>query len=741
MSNVSNDNKRRAVARMSVVYLMLAAMFIVVLVRVVYLKTGERKEFWSKQENKRIIKDRVVSAKRGNIYAMDPDNGELLLLATTEPQYDVFIDLGKHWVLDKHNKRKDKEWVISQETFDKNLNALCDSLAKVFQTGRDCKTASEYKKYFIKARKAERRYVNVRRKVSEKELERMKRFPLIGKTTNRKKKTAYSFVGAVHVEKGAKRVYPYYPMARRTIGINVTANGCDTCYNGIDGAFTQYLSGVHGTRLEIKINPNEWVPVNTEEKIKTIDGMDVVTTLDVSLQELAENSLRSCLDSSDAESGCVVLMEVETGYIKAISNLSLNKDGEYVELDNIAISNSFEPGSTFKIVTAMMLLDKGFADTSDLVPTGIKNFPGNEKPIRDVGGVNHGLVSFARALEMSSNVGISQLVYNVYNKKRSDLSRDLKDYFPFEPLGLNIKVHEPKPKIGSSENPTDLLRMSFGYVSRMTPLQILTFYNAIANKGVMLKPQFVQSILKDGKEVERFAPIIMSESICKRETIDKLHNVLKGVVQNGTGRRLKTASYGIAGKSGTAEIGYDKKHAGIQHRASFVGYFPADAPKYSCIVVISKPQKARTHGGDLAAPVFRELSDRVVGTRIDFNRTNVNESTVKYPIIGYGNGGDFYAFCKSLGLHTSKPTAKWIKGKDINGMCALSEQKIQDGLVPNVVGLTAKDAVYMLENIGMKVRFHGKGKVVSQSVAAGSRIDKRNNIIVLGLRSPIAEEE
>lgn len=739
---MSNDNKQGTV-RMSIVYLLLGMMFIVVFVRVVYLKTGERKEFWIKQEQKRIIKERVVSAKRGNIYAMDPDNGEYLLLATTEPQYDVYIDLGKSLEFDKESKHKVKQWVISQEDFNKNMNALCDSLAKVFQTGRDCKSASEYKRYFLKARKAERRYVTVRRKVSEKELERMKRFPLIGyQRFKRKKPTGkYDFVGAVHVEKGSKRVYPYYPMARRTIGINVTDNGCDTCYNGIDGAFTQYLSGVHGKRLEIKINPNEWVPVNTDEKIKTIDGMDVVTTLDVSLQELAENSLRSCLDSSEAESGCVVLMEVETGYIKAISNLSLNKNGEYVESDNIAISNSFEPGSTFKVVTAMMLLDRGLADTSDLVPTGVKNFPGNEKPIRDVGGTNHGLVSFARALEMSSNVGISQLVYNIYNKKRADFSKDLKEYFAFEPLGLNIKVHEPKPKIGSSENPTDLLRMSFGYVSRMTPLQILTFYNAIANKGVMVKPQFVQSVVKDGKEVERFAPIIMSEAICKRETIDKLHNVLKGVVQNGTGRRLKTASYGIAGKSGTAEIGYDKKHAGIQHRASFVGYFPADAPKYSCIVVISKPQKARTHGGDLAAPVFRELSDRVVGTRIDFNKTNIKEATVKYPVIGYGNGGDFYAFCKSLGLHITKPSVMWVKGKDINGMCALSEQNVQSGIVPNVVGLTIKDAVYMLENLGMKVRFHGKGKVVSQSVAAGSRIDKRNNVIVLGLRSPREEEK
>ncbi len=739
-----SDNKQgQALLRMSIVYVLLGLVFGAIFVRIIQLKSSTNREYWLQFEQKSNLRNGKHSAKRGNIYAIDPDNGEFLLLATDVPEYDVYIDLGKNLEYNKKTRKKEMQYVIKEETFSKKLKPLCDSIAKVFYNENRVNKSAELERQLKKERKKGNRYFALKKNVSDKELERMRHFPMIGYERMRRGKPTgeFRFVPAIHPEKHDKRVYPYAPMARRTIGIKVTEGGCDTCYNGIDGAFTKYLSGGFYIRTERKINPGDWIPVNQNEKIKAPSGMDVVTTLDVSLQELADNSLRACLDSNQAESGCVILMEVETGHIKAIANLALNKAGEYVENNNIAISSSFEPGSTFKIVTAMMLLDKGLADTSDLVPTGVKSFPGSEKPIRDVGETNHGLVSFARALEMSSNVGISQLVYDIYGKNRARFRSDLMEYFRFEKLDLGIDVHEPAPKIGSSENMTDLLRMSFGYVSRMTPLQMLTFYNAIANDGRMVKPMFVQSVIKDGKVVEAFAPEVISQQICNKETRDKLHAVLKGVVQHGTGRRLRSASYGIAGKSGTAEIGYDNKYSGIQHRASFVGYFPADAPKYSCIVVISKPQKNRTHGGDLAAPVFRELSDRVVGTRIEFNSSVQASADYKFPILGYGNASDFNAFCKSLGFTLPKPTSKWAKGKAVGSTCILSEQTIKKDVVPNVVGLTIKDAVYMLENMGMKVRFFGKGKVVSQSIAPGSRINPKNKTIVLGLRSREVQSE
>ena len=733
--------KKQMTLRMSIVYLLLILIAIGIIARIIYLQTSER-QFWKQQAKERTIQERTFKAKRGNIYAIDSDNGDYLLLATDVPQYELYLDLGKGYEYDRKQRKKIKKWVVSEKTFNEGLNALCDSLYNMFRFNDGNKTSYQYKNYFKNNRKKENRYVLVAKEISSEQLERMKQFPIIGKQIFKRGKPTnkYIFTNAVCKVESSRRVYPYYPLARRTIGINVTINGCDTCYNGIDGAFSKYLSGKRGKRLERKINPGEWVPVDTDERIKAVDGFDVVSTLDIRLQELAESSLRQCLNENEAESGCVVLMEVETGYIRAISNLIIDDEGEYRESNNIAISASFEPGSTFKTVTAMMLLDKGLADTSDLVPTGVKDFPGSEKPIKDVGETNHGLISFARALEISSNVGVSQLVYDKYGQSsnRENFRKDLSEYFRFEPLNLDIDVHEPRPKIGSSKNMTDLLRMSFGYVTRMTPLQLLTFYNAIANNGKMVKPMFVSSILKDGQTIKTFEPTVISESICKPETRSKIHNILKGVVQNGTGRRLKGTSYGIAGKSGTAEIGYDKKHVGIQHRASFVGYFPADEPKYSCIVVISKPQKARTHGGDLAAPVFRNLADRVAGSLIEFSKIKSPKNDRKIPIMKYGNAYNYHSFCKALGLDTKTPSSEWIKMKRNGESVEIIPQIIKQDKVPNVTGLTIRDAVLILENMGLKVKFSGKGKVASQSIAAGSDINKNGTIFLL-LKSPAKE--
>lgn len=729
------DKDKRFDSRLLFVFLIFWILLLLIFGATIKLKVVERDE-WVELEKKRILQKREYKAKRGNIYSIDPDNGEYLLLATNEPLYDVYVDLGKA-------KRKEKgkeiiDYVIKDSSYNKGINALCDSLAYMLKDRKNAKTSTEYKNYFNEKRKKNQRYVAVAKKVSKEELERMRRFPVIGyQKLNRKKKPTgiYRFIGAIHVEEGYKRTYPYYPLARRTIGVNVTEGGCDTCFNGIDGAFSKYLAGKSGFRQERKINPGEWVPVNINENIKTIDGLDVVTTIDISLQELAENSLRTCLDSNDAESGCVVLMEVKTGHIKAISNLSLNKDGEYFENNNIAVSDSYEPGSTFKIVTAMMLLDKGLVDTADVVEKGVKTYFNGSVTVRDDNAVD-GEVSFARALEISSNVGISDIVYKHYGNKRSQFAEDLKEYFRFERLGLDIDVHEPRPYIGSTKNQKDLLWSSYGYVSRMTPLQMLTFYNAIANDGRMVKPMFVQSIIRDGIVQEEFETVVLSENICKKDTRDKLHNILKGVVQRGTGRRLRSASYGIAGKSGTAEENYGNKGISEKYnRASFVGYFPADAPKYSCIVVISNPKKHHTHGGDLAAPVFRNLSDRVVGSRMEVENAKIEASQIKYPILKYGNNVNYNAFCKSIGLNNSVPTSLWVRGKEENGICVVNEQRLSKEKVPNVIGLTIKDAIYMLENLGMKVKFSGKGKVVRQSIAPGTKFDKKNSVIVLELQS------
>lgn len=730
MSKTRDNNDRVWLLRLGGIYLIIALAFVAILVKVLYLQIARHDSELEKQ-NKRIIQERSYQAKRGNIYSIDYDTGELMMLATDVPIYDMYIDLGKQ----KNKETGKAEWVIPDSTFKKELKPMCDSLAKIFSYRKNSKTSSEYQKYFLSFRtKKHNRGVPVARDITYEELQRVKTFPIIGRKIKNKKDTTqvtYRLSHRVHIVEKGKRVYPYYPLARRTIGIKLTGD-CDTCYNGIDGGFDKYLKGEKGIRLERKINPGVWVPYDKDEKIIAKNGYDVVTSIDVSLQELAENSLMNCLQTNEAESGCVILMEVETGFVRAIASFT-EIGGDYFENNNIAISSSFEPGSTFKIVTAMMMLDKGLVTLSDSVPTGVKHFPGNEKPIRDVGNVNRGNVSFERALEISSNVGISQLVFDHYGSaaKRKQFREDLMQYFRYEKLGLDIDVHEPKPIIRSSENPTDLLRMSFGYVTRMTPLQMLTFYNAIANNGKMVKPQFVTELLRDGVVEKSFEPIVLADSICKQSIRDSIHKVLKGVVNNGTGRRLKGTSYGIAGKSGTAELDYDSKEGVIQHRASFVGYFPADEPKYSCIVVISKPKGARTHGGDLAAPVFRDLSDRVVGTRIALTKVG-HSNEKKMPTMKFGNRDSYAAICNSLGFNPQLPSATWLKIREHQDSLIFTPFYPKKDIVPNVVGLTIKDALYMLENLGMKVRFRGKGRVISQSIAPGTKIADKVIVLELG---------
>ncbi len=718
-------DKKDIMFRFFWVYAIILLGFLFVIGRIAYIQIVEG-SFWKKLAEERYVELRPVKAKRGSIYSIDSDSGELLMVATDVPKYDVYIDLGYTYVIDHKTKQKKRERVIADSIYKRDMSLLCENMAKLFYGQKDAKTKNEYREYLNKFRRMEKgnRYVLLQKNITLEQWEKFRKFPLISKEKVRKSKSTGKIVHSgkffltnyINVVERNVRYYPYYPMARRTIGVPVS--GCDTCYDGIDGYYSKFLAGETGVRKEKKINPGIWIPVDDNEQIKAIDGQDIVTTIDVRLQELAENSLRKCLDSNDAQSGCVILMEVKTGYVRAIASLQKNKDGEYAENSNIAISSYFEPGSTFKAISAMLYLDKGFIDSSSIVPTFDKRFPGAKTNIRDVGKINHGSVSFARAMEMSSNVGLSQVVYDNYisKNKRMQFGKDLMDYFYYDRLNMDIKIEEPKPYINQKGTSVDdILRLSFGYVTATTPMQLLTFYNGIANNGVMVKPMFVSHVLKDGQTVKTFKPIVIKEKMCKQETLAIVQDILKRVVENGTGRRLSKTSYGIAGKTGTAEIGYSKKGiVALQHRASFAGYFPTEDPQYSCIVVVSEPQKNATHGGDLAAPVFRDLSDRVVGTRITYKQKS-SSLQKQAPTYNKGNVENYNKFCQNLGLKNNKIESNWNPNKDIK-------------TIPNVVGMTIRDAKYLLEKQGLIVTFEGKGKVVSQSLISGSSFRKGNKI-------------
>lgn len=739
------DTKKNILGKLALVYTMIFIGFIGVIIRIGYLQVAEG-DFWKNKSKERYIQMQKVKAKRGNIYAVEQDSDEMLLLATDVPLYDAYIDLGYEYRTNKMTREKERLRVVEDDVYKANISKLCDSLASLFKSSNNPKTKNEYLRYFSQYRNknTSNRYVLIQKDITFEQYERFRKFPLISREKKKmviekkiidgKEIEDKKYIGTgkyytsyfVHIEEKSKRFYPYGNMARRTIGTLVSTKGCDTCYNGIDGYYSPYLSGLHGQRLEKKIVPGIWIPLEDKDQIKAIDGMDVVSTIDVRLQELAENSLRKCLDSNHAESGCVVLMEVKTGKVKAISNLSRIREGVYIETENIASTHLYESGSTFKTVTAMMMLDMGKIDTNIMLPTFSKQFPGASKPIKDVGIVNHGDVSFTRAMQMSSNVAISQMIYDNYiiNNKKSQLAKDLKEYFYFDKLNIDLELHEPMPYINEKAlSVDDILRLGFGYVSVMTPLQLLTFYNAIANNGKMLKPIFVSNIIKEGEIIKTFEPVIIKDNICKPSTLKAIQVILEKVVLYGTARRLKTSDYGIAGKTGTAEIGYDNKNNQLQHRASFVGYFPTEDPQYSCIVIISKPQKSRTHGGDLAAPVFKDLSDRVVGTMIN----NVKQNPIKKymnPDLESGNQSNFLKFCQSLGL---KPN---------QGMSSKGNFNNSYELIPSVIGMSARDAVYVLEKSGLKVSLVGRGKVVSQSLNANTKIKKGDNIrIILSTRA------
>ena len=723
---MSNDAKKIK-QKMNFVYFLVLVSGVCILGRIIYLQFGEG-DFWKQKAEDKIYQVRTYRARRGNICAMDSESGELHFMAANVPIYDVYIDLGStEKKFNPKTQTTEKKRIISSEVFQASIRPLCDSLANLFKGMPKSKTARQYESQLRKAYKKGSRYVEIQKGINSEQLERLKGFPLVGRSATYrrggKKLLIKSLNNAVvNLTPRSVRIYPYGNLARRTIGISL--DNSDTLFDGIDGHYSKFLRGEHGMRMERKINPGIWVPVETENNFLTAkDGNDVITTIDIKLQELAENSLRQCLDSNQASSGCVILMEVKTGYIKAISSLSKLASGGYAEIRNIAVSDLLEPGSTFKTVTAMMLLDKGYADTSDMVPTGIRHFNKASKPIRDVGRMDIGDVTFRRAMERSSNVGISYLVYNHYKNNRRQFAKDLKEYFIYEPLKLDLNVHEPGPTINDTTiYMDDILRLSFGYVTMMTPLQMLAFYNGIANGGKVMKPLFVKEIRQANRVIKTFQPIVLREKMCKNPgTLSKIQDILERVVLYGTGRKLAGTSYGIAGKSGTAEIGYSNRSQQLKHRASFVGYFPTKNPQYSCIVVISEPQKSRTHGGDLAAPVFKDLSDRVIGTLLNSEISVQQQDSVKKLSEWVGHTLEIKLLSQQLHstLNFSKQTSPWSFSLfDEKGNLKIHPFPLRSGIVPNVKGMTIRDALYLLGNMGLEVSFSGEGKIAEQSLPA-----------------------
>lgn len=650
-----------------------------------------------------------IEAVRGNIYDA---NGSLL--ATSLPYYEVGMDVNTE--------------AITKDIFQDNVDSLSLCLANLFKD----RSARDYKKMLVKARRSGDRWVVLQRGVSYTELQQMKKFPILRRGKNR---------GGFVYQQTNKRERPFQSLAARTIG-KLNENGTGKSY-GMEAAFDSVLQGKNGHRWKQKIAGNVWRPINDDNEIDPEDGNDIVSTIDINVQDVAENSLMNCLRKHGADHGCLVLMEVKTGEIKAIANLKRNsKDtAQYVENLNYAVGVATVPGSTFKLPSLIAAMEDYDLSLDEMVDVGEGICYYSNVPVKDSHRPESSKISVLKVFEESSNVGVTKIITKYYAKDPQKYINRLYKMNLGTPMNISIPG-EATPYIKTVKDKSwskiSLPWISYGYETRITPLHILTFYNAVANNGKMMKPMFVKEIRNRGKTIKTFAPEVINPSICSQKTVNKAKKMMEGVVLYGTGRSLRASDYQIAGKTGTAQMGM--VNGKMTYQASFVGYFPAENPKYSCIVVISAPSGDAYYGGAVAGPVFKDVADKVYSTSLEIHKEINAEQPAfakKAPVTKAGEKSEIELLLNALKVKNSSTDedAEWVsvQAKDSVSV-GLKRNNLDDqlkkGLVPDLTGMTARDALYLLENKGMRVKIVGSGAVAKQSVAAGTPFRKGTQIIL-----------
>jgi len=693
---MTEDIKKDILWRIYLVYLGIFLLGLAIIGKAAYIQIAEGTELIQKSE-KQEIRVFDLEANRGNIYDADDK-----LLATSVPIFEIRMDASNPNIHDKY--------------FNDNIDALAGKLSQLFGD----RSKYQYKTGISNARKNGNRYYLIKRKVSYDELKQLRTFPIFDRGR---------FKGGLIANQHTRREMPFEELARRTIGYE---NKDQELFVGLEGAYNDVLEGTDGKQIMRRVSNNEWIPDYSKEKLEPSDGMDIITTIEINIQDVAENALRQHLSEHQAYQGCAILMEVSTGHIKAIANLRLDEEtGIYHESYNYAIAEGIEPGSTFKLPTIVALMEDGKINLNDTIDIGDGWTTYSGLTMQDVKKIRNGKITIREAFEKSSNVGISKITYESYKDDPSEYINRLYSMSLNNKLGLEI-AGEGSPLIKHPDS-TDqywsavsLPWISIGYELHITPLQTLTFYNAIANDGEMVKPMFVKEIKHAGRTIETFDPTVINRQICSEETIDSARSLLEGVVERGTATLLKNKHYKVAGKTGTAQIanrnqGYKKKI----YNASFVGYFPADNPKYSCIVVVNDPAQGKYYGGSVAAPVFREIADKVYATHLDIYQESEEEVTEhRVPPVMYGKHDDISWLCSKLEIPVASNSdiAEWIVTFREDEGIRFAPRAIRKNQVPNVKGMSARDAVYVLEGLGLKIHLNGHGKVRSQSVEPGSRL-------------------
>ena len=701
------DPKKEVLYRVYIVFGCLCLFGVIILGRVFFLQFVEGAK-WRKMAQTLTTAYKNIEPSRGNIYA---DDGSLL--GTSIPIYELRMDVN----------------AVSDKVFKDDLDSLAMGLSDVFKD-HSWKT---YRGNLSRARKRREQYLLIHRGVSYNQLKQVRKLPIyrMGRYKG----------GLIIIEKN-HRAKPFEKLASRTIGFYQEGQKPV----GLEGAYTDYLQGTGGKRLMRKISGGIWMPINDDNEVEPQDGSDLWTSIDINIQDVAESALMTALSKNAADHGCAVLMEVATGEIKAIANLTRDSSGEYFESYNYALGESMEPGSTFKLVSMVAAMEDGKVKPSDYVDIehGVKKY--SDRVMKDSHEEIPNRMTVQHAFEISSNVGISKIIYNAYQTHQADFVKAVRRMSVGQALNMDIPGEASplikNPKDSKTWSAVSLPWMSIGYEVRMTPLQMLTFYNAIANNGKMVKPVFVKSITHRGKQVQHFEPTVINPKICSATTIKYAQGLLQGVVENGTATNLKNPNYKIAGKTGTAQIanrenGYKNKSA-VTYQASFAGYFPADNPKYSCIVVVNAPSKLDYYAAVVAGPVFKEIADKVYSSRLDMHREYFGESAVNLAQQAkkqntslawmIGNAEDIRTVSQKIGMKTNEiGSAEWVQLNLKNNQASVSTMRQGKG-VPNVQGMGLRDAVYLLEMSGLTVKAVGRGFVKKQSLSPGVAIEKGASI-------------
>ncbi|MBK7522709.1 MAG: transpeptidase family protein [Saprospiraceae bacterium] len=700
------DKKKELLWRAYIVMLMFVIASLVIMFKIFKISVIEGDRWRAKASDN--IKWRIVDADRGSIYS-----DEMHLLSTSVQFFEIRMDLA----------------TVKDKLFYENVDSLAIFLNGFSKEYIKEKSVSQWKNELLANKKKKNAYFYIARGLDIDAFNKIKKAPILkyGK-----------YKGGLIAFRYGRRVKPFRDMASRTIGVD--RENADRI--GLEGYFDRFLKGDADQRLMKKLSSPDgeiWVPLYDPSENDIRKGDDLVTTLNIEIQDFVHHSMMDMLQKYDAEGGSAIVMETKTGAIKAITNLGKSADGSYVEMYNHGVARLSEPGSTMKLATVLALMEDGYATAESKVNLNYGSKRCSDRIMFDSEKHNRSIVTMSEAFEISSNVGIASLANDAYNSidGRKKWYNRMKSFGFTEPTGVDL-IGEALPELKNPKNKdkwygTTIPWMAHGYELLNTPLQMLTFYNAVANGGKMMKPFLVKEIIK-GEKVKIFEPVVIKEAIAKPENIAAAKKMMENVILKGTAKSIKSEYVHLAGKTGTTRVNYANAGEYAKYNASFCGYFPAENPEYTVMVVVYEP-KGVYYGGYVAAPIFKEVAEKIIGLKTKSIRsisdsTFVNNTSLPNKSIGFREDIE-NVFAYTNVPYTVKNKSKWSEADPSGSKMMVSAKSVKNKVIPNCMGMGARDATYLLESLGLSVDFHGVGKVLRQSITPGTRASQQNITLYL----------